>query len=192
MTNRLTMGRPGYLMTTTAAPTTTVTEHVPVITTRPFSVILRTTTPQPTTTTTSTTTVSLTPYSYDKVSLPPPTAEEAALIKVLEEAVKIEHQRREDERIAARQEEERIRSRRHSPTSGSKKIRIPRCACTRTRPTNARSFIPVHSLMKGRVISKVSDKSCRCMTEAERRHLEEELQKEILRPSESVQTFSRT
>ena len=48
-----------------------------------------------TTSTLSTTTVKLVPYSQETGPFPPLTVAQAAIIKVLEEAVKIEHQRRE-------------------------------------------------------------------------------------------------
>ena len=73
--------------------------------------------------------VSLVPFSYEEVSLPPPTPEQAALIKLLEEAVKIEHERREEKRIAARRTLDQGRQRRHSPDEDSPKIEVPRCAC---------------------------------------------------------------
>ena len=174
MTNRLSLARQNLDKTTVTAPvieTSETPEPLPSTTTRPF-----TTTPQPTTTTISTTTVSLVPFSYDEVSPPPPTAAEAAIIKALEEAVKIEHQRREDERIAASREKERIRSRRHSPISKPSKMKIPRCACGTVRPKFTKSIIPGLSSMRDQMISRFSNKRCRCLTMAQRRRLEELLE----------------
>ena len=131
MTNRLSLARQTLDMTTTAAPVNEARITTPRSSTTPRTT---TTTPQTTTTTMSTTTISLVPYSYDEVSLQPPTAAEAAIIKVLEEAVKIEHQRRERERIATRRELEQQRSRRHAWDSASfldtrLPYHPPRCTC---------------------------------------------------------------
>ncbi len=93
--------------------------------------LLSTTQPQPNTTTlpTSTTTfrtstnlldkTNLSPVYYNDVSLPPPTAAEMALIKVLEEAVKIEQL----------QEKNRSRTCRHLPAFRSRRLPRPRCSC---------------------------------------------------------------
>ena len=108
MTNRLSLARQTLNTTTTAAPVNEAKTTTPrsSTTTRIYYHNAPITT-----TTLSTTTISLTPYSYETVSLPPPTAAEAAIIKVLEEAVKIEHQRRERKRIEARRQQEQGRTR---------------------------------------------------------------------------------
>ena len=79
----------------------------------------------------STTTVKLIPYSEETGPFPPLSITQAALIKVLEEAVKIEHQRREREKVAARQELQQQRPRRHvqDPASFRSTAIVPRCPC---------------------------------------------------------------
>ena len=79
----------------------------------------------------STTTVKLIPYSEETGPFPPLSLTQAALIKVLEEAVKIEHQRREREKVAARQESQQQRPRRHvqDPASFRSTGIAPRCPC---------------------------------------------------------------
>ena len=158
MTNRLSLARQNLTMTTAAAPVIEATQEMtrlPSTTARPT-----TTTPQTTTTTVPTTTISLTPFSYDEVSLPPPTAAQAAIIKVLEEAIKIEHQRREQKRIEACQQQEQRRTRRHSPNKGSFRIEIPRCACGLFPRRGIFSMFP-----RGRIYSWRSHRPCRCMPE---------------------------
>ena len=164
MTNRLSLARQNLTMTTTAAPVIEAIQEMsrmPSTTTRST-----TTTPQTTTTTVSTTTISLTPFSYDEVSLPPPTAAEASIIKVLEEAIKIEHQRRERKRIEARRQQEQSRTRRHSPKEESFDIKIPRCACGLYPNRGIFSMFP-----RGRIYSWRSHRPCRCMPEEQQRRL---------------------
>ena len=152
--------------TTTAAP---VFEAKPTIP-QPFTTVKPTTTT--TTTTLSTTTVKVIPYSYEEVSLPPPTAAKAAIIKVLEEAIKIEHQRRERKRIEARQQQEQGRTRRHSPNEGSFRIEIPRCVCGLHPRRGIFSMFPSRGVLKtwGR------HRPCRCMPREHHRHLVQRVQ----------------
>ena len=171
MSNRLSMARPDYLLPTTVTP--------PSLRTNPPTTLPPTTTTLQITTT-STTTIRLTPYSYDEVSLPPPTAEEAALIKVLEEAVKIEHERREENRNKAHRQQDQIQSRHHSPHSESpKKIKIPRCSCGRVGYTFGGSRVPGFSRSRGRIYNRFSNAQCRCRSEVENKRLEQQYQEEF-------------
>ena len=152
--------------TTTAAPAFEAKPTIP----QPFTTVKSTTTT--TTTTLSTTTVKLIPYSYEEVSLPPPTAAEAAIIKVLEEAIKIEHQHREWKRIEAHQQQEQGRTRRHSPNEGSFRIEIPRCVCGLHPRRGIFSMFPSRGVLKtcGR------HRPCRCMPQEHHRRLVQRVQ----------------
>ena len=177
MTNKVSLARHGYEKQTTVAPpaikTPGLPEQLPTTTSRP--VIM---TPQPVRTTTPVATTSLTPFSYDEVSLPPNNAAERALIKVLEEAVRIEHERRQN----------KIRSCRHSPSFRSFKIpNIPRCSCGPSRPrypTNCwTGILPGLSSARDGMISRFPTFCCGCLTTASHRYLEELFKKMANRPN---------
>ena len=128
MTNRLSLARQTLNKTAPTAPSTEAYKTTP-----PPTTTIQTTTELPQTTSTmSTTTVKLIPYSEETGPFPPLSVTQAALIKVLEEAVRIEHQRREREKVAARQELQMQRPRRHvqEPAASFRRmVASPRCPC---------------------------------------------------------------
>ena len=93
---------------------------------------------------------------------------------MLEEAVKIEHQRRERERVAARQESQQQRPRRHAQDSASFwSTRIaPRCPCGPWTTTGRNKF-PWSDI--GRVYARFPGIGCLCKSGYRHRQRKEEL-----------------
>ena len=161
----------------------------PLSKTQPTQQPFTTTTSTATTTTTmSTTTIKLSPYEYETGPLPPPNTAQAAIIKVLEEAVKIEHQRRERERIAARQQMEQQRPRRHAliPASFRSTRIVSRCPCG--SPWPGRTSFP--GIKIGQWNLRSPRIGCFCGSGYRHRQRKEELLEEIERNSPNV-TFRK-
>ena len=187
LTNRLLLARQTLNTTTSIAPTVEAYSTTPSPTTT-----IQTTTELPQTTSTmSTTTVKLIPYSEETGPFPPLSITQAALVKVLEEAVKIEHQRREREKVAARQELQQQRPRRHvqDPASFRSTGIAPRCPCKFSWPG-----IRVLGIRIGHWGKRFPRFGCPCKSGPGRRQHKEDLLKKSnetrqRHPSESVLLF---
>ena len=173
MTNRLSLARQTLNKTATTAPSAEA-----YTTTPPPTTTIQSTTELPQTTSTmSTTTVKLIPYSEETGPFPPLSITQAALIKVLEEAVKIEHQRREREKVAARQESQQQRPRRHvqDPASFRRTVVSPRCPCGFSWP--GRTSFP--GIQIGQWNKRFPRIGCICSSGYDHRQRKEELLKKL-------------